>query len=98
MEMGLVCCAAKLRFLLEGVTLLGREPGALSRSTEPRTDQTLLAFILASASVVGCTRGMKGWARVDGCQHRPPPWPLPQFPGSRGKVLMIKVKDEDRGA
>lgn len=60
MAMGLDCCAAKLRFLLEGVMLLGREPGALSRSTEPRTDQTLLASIVASASVVGIHKGHEG--------------------------------------
>lgn len=62
MEMGLVCCAAKLRFWPEGVRLLGRELEALSRSTEPRTGHTPLA----SVAVVGCTRGMGGGAGKGG--------------------------------
>lgn len=78
--------------------VLGRELEALSHSTSRGgTRHSWLRFWLQSRWW-GRTWGRTGWARVDGCQHRPLPRPLPQFPGSRGKVLMIKVKDEDRRA
>lgn len=83
---------------LEGVTVLGRELEALSHSTSRGgTRHSWLGFWLQSRWW-GRTWGRTGWARVDGCQHRPLPRPLPQFPGSGGQVLMIKVKDEDRRA
>lgn len=85
------------RFLPEGVKLLGKELEGRSPSTEQRRDRTLLAFILASVSVVGKYKGHDevsegGWLSTQTINKA-----FVSTPWIQSKVLMITAKNEGRG-
>lgn len=85
------------RFLLEGVKLLGKELEGQSPSTEQRRDRALLAFILASVSVVGKYKGHDevskgGWLSTQTINKA-----FVSTPWIQSKVLMITAKNEGRG-